>query len=79
MFAPPLSGGAGLYGAGPHALRLRPDVNIVEAAPLRDGEEKPSRGHMSAVPLPGDNGLGRASCGVRLLDPETGKKATAQI
>lgn len=29
---------------------------------------------MSAVSLPGDNGLGRASCGVRLLDPETGKK-----
>lgn len=56
------------------------DVNIVETlhggwVGGEMGKEKPSRGtHMSAVPLPGDNSLGRASCGVRLLDPETGKK-----
>lgn len=52
------------------------DVNIVETLHCGGmGKEKPSWGtHMSAVPVLGDNSLGRTSCVVRLLDPEAGKK-----
>lgn len=52
------------------------DANIVETLHHGGmGKEKPSQGtHVSAVPLPGDNSLGRASYGIRLPDPEAGEK-----